>query len=330
MGYLELHTEALVVDTHCDTLQCLYPGRVDPLTPHRVKLGLGKRARVGHVDIPRLVEGGVDCQVFAIGAARVIFPPRAVRTALQMIDIFFRECEKNTDRIAPVFSYGDVLKANSEGKLTAMLAVEGGEVVEGDSGVLRMLYRLGIRMFSLVYHRSELADGASQKTSGGLTTLGVEIVEELQRLGIIIDVSHLNEAGFWNLVEIVKKPIIASHSSCRALRDHRRNLTDEQIEAMADNGGVVGVNFAPHFIDPVKATVERVVDHIDHIVDLVGLDHVGLGSDFDGIRNTPEGLEDVTCMPNVTKTLVERGYSPSEVKKILGENHLRVFKQVLG
>lgn len=329
--YLELHGEALVVDTHCDTLECFYPERVAPLTPHRMELGLGKRANVGHVDIPRLIEGGVDCQVFAIGAARVIFPPRAVKTALQMIDIFYRECEKNKEKITPVYSYKDILKAYTEGKIAALLAVEGGEVIGGDVGVLRMLHRLGVRILSLVYHRSELADGASQnRTNGGLTTLGVEVAEEIQRLGIVADVSHLNDAGFWDLVKIVKKPMIASHSSCRALCNHPRNLTDEQIEAMADEGGVIGVNFAPSFIHPVKATVGRVVDHIDHIVDLVGVDHVGLGSDFDGIRSTPEGLEDVTCMPNVTKVLVERGYSPDEVKKILGENHLRVFKQVMG
>jgi membrane dipeptidase len=185
-------------------------------------------------------------------------------------------------------------------------------------------------MFSLVYHRSELADGASQnRTRGGLTTLGVEAAEEAQRLGIVMDVSHLSDAGFWDLIEIVKKPLIASHSSCRALCDHPRNLADDQVRAMADRGGVIGVNFAPNFIHPVKATVERVVDHIDHIVSLVGIDHVGLGSDFDGISTTPEGLEDVTRMPNVTKVLVDRGYSSSEVKKILGENHLRVFKQVM-
>ena len=329
--YLELHREALVVDTHCDALQCLYPGRADPLTPHRVELGLGKRASVGHVDIPRLIEGGVDCQVFAIGAARVIFPPRAVKAALQMIDIFYRECEKNSEAITPVFSHEDILKAHAEGKIAALLAVEGGEVIGGDTGILRMLYKLGVRIFSLVYHRSELADGASQnRTKGGLTTLGLQVAEELQRLGIVVDVSHLNDAGFWGLMEVVKKPVIASHSSCRALCDHPRNLTDEQIEAMAERGGVVGVAFAPGFIHPVKATVERVVDHIDHIVEFVGVDHVGLGSDFDGISTTPEGLEDVTRMPNVTKVLVERGYSEGDVKKILGENHLRVFRQVMG
>lgn len=338
MGYLELHRKALVVDTHCDTLQCLCPERMNPITPHRVELGLGQRANVGHVDIPRLREGGVDCQVFAIGAARVIFPRDAIRTALQMIDIFYKECQENSDRIAPAFSYGDIRKANSDGKLAAVLSVEGGEVIEGDSGLLRMLHRLGIRMFSLVYHRSELADGALEslvprrynRTDGRLTALGIEVLEELQRLGIVIDVSHLNDAGFWDLVEIVEKPIVASHSSCRALCNHPRNLSDEQIRAIAEKDGVIGVNFAPNFIHPVKATVERVVDHIDHIVNLVGADYCGLGSDFDGIRSTPEGLEDVTCMPNVTKELVKRGYSSKEVYKILGENHLRVFKQVIG
>lgn len=330
-SYLDIHREAFVVDTHCDALQCLYPGRVDPLTPHRLELGLGKRAKVGHVDIPRLVEGGVDCQVLAVGAARVIFPPRAVKTALQMIDIFYRECEKNREKIAPVFAYDDIVKVHSEGRVAVMLAVEGGEVIGGDSGVLRMLHRLGVRMFSLVYHRSELADGASQNiTKGGLTTLGLEIAEELQRLRVLIDVSHINDAGFWDLIEVVKAPMIASHSSCRELCDHPRNLSDEQIRAIADRGGVVGINFAPNFIHPTEATVERVVDHIDHVADIAGVDYVGLGSDFDGIRDTPRGLEDVTKIPNITKALVEREYPPHDIKKILGNNHLRVFKQVIG
>jgi membrane dipeptidase len=328
-NYVELHKKALVVDTHCDALQCLYPGRVDPITPRRLELG--KRASVGHVDIPRLIEGGVDCQVFAIGAARTVFPPRAVKTALQMIDIFYRECENNSDKIVPAYSYDDIVRANSEGKIAALLAVEGGEVIGGDTGVLRMLHRLGIRIFSFVYHRSELADGVTQgRTRGGLTTLGLEVAEEVQRLGIVADVSHLSDAGFWDLIEISRKPVIASHSCCRALCSHPRNLTDEQIKALADRGGVVGVAFAPDFIHPVKVTVEAVVEHIEHIINLVGVDHVGLGSDFDGIRSTPKGLEDVTCMPNITRVLVERGYTDGDVRKILGENHLRIFREVIG
>ena len=155
-------------------------------------------------------------------------------------------------------------------------------------------------------------------------------MQELDRLGVLIDISHLSDAGFWDLVDVAKGPIMASHSNARAICDHPRNMTDEMIQAMADRGGVMGLNFAPSFVHPTHATVQGVVDHIDHIVDLVGPDHVGLGSDFDGIPYTPVGLEDVTRMPNITAELVERGYAEEDVRKILGENHLRLIKEVIG
>jgi len=329
---LRLHREALVVDTHCDTLQCLFPGRGSPpITPLRVESGLGGRSDKGHLDIPRMVEGGVDCQVFAVFAAPEAHPPRPLNVALQLIDVFYRECEKNADRIVPVFSYEEIIAANRDEKIAALLSVEGGEALEGKMGVLRMLYRLGVRMMSLTWNwRNELADGVGEEgTTGGLSNLGVRVVEEMNRLGMIIDVSHLSDAGFWSLMNITKGPVMASHSNCRALCNHRRNLTDDQIRAIAEKGGVIGVTFPANFIHAEKATVERLVDHVDHIVKLVGADHVGLGSDFDGTTKVPEGLEDVTRMPNITKALVARGYPEEDIRKILGENHLRVFKEIL-
>jgi len=332
---MEIHRDAIVVDTHCDTLKCLsslFTRARDAMWTDRSAVGLGSRADVGHVDIPRLREGGVDCQVFAISSLRDRTPPFALRTALDMLDVFYSECEKNRDRIVPATSHSDILRAVRGGKVAALLSIEGADVIEGSLGALRVFHRLGVRMVGLVHSRRNLlADGVTDsRTGGGLSEFGVEVVEELNRLGILIDVSHLSDAGFWDLVDVTKAPFVASHSNSRAVCDHPRNLTDDQIRALADRGGVMGINFAPAFVHPTHATVERVVDHIDHIVELVGADHVGLGSDFDGIPATPEGLEDVSKIPNITRELVRRGYPEEDIRKILGENHLRVFREVVG
>jgi membrane dipeptidase len=293
---------------------------------------MGVRSSLGHVDIPRLLEGGVDCQVFAISSERSRLPSYPLRTALEMIDRFYIECGKTPDYIAPIKCYDDILKASKDGKVAAMLSIEGADVIEGKADLLRIFHRLGVRMVGLVHSiRNLLADGvADRRSKGGLSVLGVEAVELMERLGVIIDVSHLNDEGYWDLVEITQKPFIASHSNARAVCNHPRNMDDDMIRALAERGGVMGMNFAPNFVHPTTATVERMVDHIDYITELVGPDYIGLGSDFDGIPFTPVGLEDVTKMPNITKELVKRDYSPNDIKKILGENHLRLFKKVLG
>ena len=333
--HLKLHEDAVVVDTHCDTLKCLMPMFTLPRNSQwddRSDIGMGVRSKLGHIDIPRLREGGVNCQVFAISSVRDRTRPYALRTAMEMIDIFYRECEKNSDSITPVTTHDDILKATGEGKVAAMLSIEGADVIEGKIGLLRVFHRLGVRMVGLVHSlRNELADGvADRRTKGGLSELGVQAVEELDRLGVLIDVSHLSDAGFWDLMDVAKGPVMASHSNARAVCDHPRNMTDKMIEAISDRGGVMGMNFAPGFVHPTHATVQGVVDHVDHIVGLVGPDHVGLGSDFDGISYTPVGLEDVTRMPNITVEIVKRGYSEEDIKKILGGNHLRLIKEVVG
>jgi membrane dipeptidase len=332
---MELHREALVVDTHCDTLKCLMPMFTLPRDSQwddRSDFGMGVRSSLGHIDLPRLREGGVDCQVFAISSVRERTRPYALRTAMEMISLFYGECEAHSDVVTPVTTHGEILEAAYEGKVAAMLSIEGADIIEGKVGLLSVYHRLGVRMVGLVHSlRNELADGvADERTGGGISMLGVEAVEELERLGMLIDVSHLSDAGFWDLIEIAKGPVMASHSNARAVCDHPRNMTDDMIRAMAERGGVMGMNFAPGFVHPTKATVQGVVNHIDHIVDLVGPDHVGLGSDFDGIPYTPEGLEDVTLMPNITAELVGRSYSDEDIKKILGLNHLRLMKEVLG
>jgi membrane dipeptidase len=335
---LRLHREALVVDTHCDTLMQIKTGQgtaggLIPLHGRGIpQRRLGERSNQGHIDLPRLVEGGVDCQTFAIYTARQENQPDALRTALQMVETFDAECAANERVVAHVRRYNEILTANKAGKVAALLAIEGAEPLMGDVALIRIFHKLGVRMISLTWNwRTPFADGLSAKRSQSkLTDLGVDALREMERLGIVYDVSHLSDSCFWDVVEVKKGPFIASHSNCRAVCDHPRNLTDDMIRALADHGGVMGMNFAPAFVDKEKATVERLVDHIDHVVKLVGADHVGLGSDFDGIDTTPEGLEDASKMPNVTRELVRRGYGDDEIGKILGGNHLRAFKEVIG
>ena len=323
---LRIHGEALVVDTHCDTLMKLTPQRRGSPPARR----LGERSDQGHIDLPRLREGGVDCQTFAVYTGGRVNQPGATLRALMMIDAFHMECEAN-EGIVHVCSHDEILGAEKAGRVAALLAIEGAEPLQGDLGVLRMLYRLGVRMLSFTWNwRTPFADGLAAKRSGGrLTDLGVDALREMERLGMVLDVSHISDSCFWDVVDLKEGPFIASHSNCRDVCDHQRNLTDDMIRALADHGGVTGMNFAPAFVDEEEATVERVVDHIDHIVDLVGPDHVGLGSDFDGIGSTPVGLEDASRMPNITRELVKREYPDEDILKILGGNHLRVFKDVL-
>ncbi len=330
---LRFHKECIVIDAHCDTLKAFFKDIFPSITPLRLEEGLGRRSEKGHVDIPRLREGGVDCQVFAVFVSNVPSPPKPLHRALNLIEIFYKQTQSNKDSISPCFNCEDILKAVNEGKIAAILSLEGAEALEADISMLSILYRLGIRIMSLTWnHRNQFADGVKEdRTRSSLTDLGVKLVEEMEELEVLIDVSHLSESCFWDLVELTDFPIIASHSNCKALCDHPRNLDDKQIEAIADKGGVIGMNFYPKFLrKDGRATVKDVVDHMDHVIELVGVDHVGLGSDFDGISSTPLGLEDVSKLPNITLELFSRGYGKEEIRKILGDNYLRVFKRLWG
>lgn len=324
-----------MVDTHCDTLKCLLPQFTrtrDSMWEDRSKVGFGIRSNLGHIDLPRLKEGGVDCQVFAISSERDPTPAYSLRTAMEMIDAFYSECEKYPKLVQPVSSYAEIVKVNEVGRIAAMLSIEGADVLEGRLSMLRVYHRLGIRMVGLVHSlRNLLADGvADNRTNGGLSQFGVEVVEEINRLGMIVDVSHLSDAGFWDVIENSKDPVVASHSNARAVCQHPRNMTDNMIKALAERGGVIGMNFASDFVHKTKPSIETLVDHIDHIVDLVGPRYVGLGSDFDGIPATPKGLEDVSKMPSITEELVKREYSEEFIRLILGGNHIRLIKEVVG
>ncbi len=284
------------------------------------------------MDFPRLTEGGVNVQFFAHYIEPAFKPDRGLLRFMQLADVFYREVESSGGAAEVAFSVSDIRRITGEDRIACILAIEGGEAIQGDIAVLRMLYRLGVRSIGLTWNqRNALADGVGEiRTGGGLTNVGVEAVREMNRLGVLVDVSHLTEPGFWDVVEVTDMPFIASHSNARAVCDHVRNLTDQQIVAMAKKGGVMGMNFAPAFVHPEIATLEGVLDHIDHIVQLVGIEHVGVGSDFDGIGSTPRGLEDVTCLPRLTEGLVERGYADEDITAVLGGNFLRVCEQVWG
>ncbi len=279
-------------------------------------------------------EGGVDVQFFAVFIEDIYKPDRSLKRTLQLIDCFYKEIEKNQDDISLVTNYNQIEEVNSAGKIAAILSIEGGEALEGDLGVLRVLYKLGVRLLTLTWNqRNQIADGIGEsRTGSGLTKFGLEVIDEMNRLGMLIDVSHLSETGFWDVIKKSKAPIVASHSNCYALCPHLRNLKDEQIKALADKGGVIGITFVPNFLtqEKRKTTVGDVVKHIDYLVEKVGVDYIGLGSDFDGTGGLPIGLEGVDKVPNITGELLDRGYKEKDIKKILGENFLRVFKEVVG
>ena len=329
---VELHRKCIVVDAHCDAILGLMSDSPDPVFRSSTKRTLGEQSNIGHIDIPRMLKGGIDVEVFAIWIEPIFASNLSSKRALQCLDVFFSELEKNHDKIALARNYNDVITNHKEGKISALLSLEGGEAIDGDIRILRMMYRIGVRIVTLVWNnRNKIADGINEaRSKGGLTNFGVQVVEEMNKLGMIIDVSHLSDQGFWDVLEVSKHPVIASHSNCRSLCDVPRNLSDDMIKALAEKGGVIGVNFVPCFLSKDNnATVETVVDHIDHIVETVGVNHVGLGSDFEGVEKMAKGLEDASKLPNLTKVLVSRGYSDQEIEKILGGNFLRIFREIL-
>ncbi len=321
-----LHKEAIVVDTHCDTLSRFLPRR----GPRFGQRSLGERSESGHIDFPRMIEGGVTCQTFAMYTGNKPIVPDATLMALKMVDIFYESINAN-EGIVSVTTPDEIIAAKKEGKVCGLLSIEGAEPLMGDLGLLRVFHRLGVKMMSFAWNfRTPFADGlGAGRAESKLPELGVKALEEMEKVGMVFDVSHLCDSNFWDVADLMKGTFIASHSNCRDICDHPRNLTDDMIRALADHDGVMGMNFAPAFVSKENATVENLVDHIDHIVDIVGPDYVGLGSDFDGIGKPPEGLEDISKMPNITRVLVKREYSDEDILKILGGNHIRVFKKVL-
>ncbi|MGF7398425.1 dipeptidase [Thermoanaerobacterium thermosaccharolyticum] len=310
----------MFVDFHCDTLYLIEKDGRD----------IAKKNDKGHIDLVRLEEGMVHLQVFATFVEPEYMRKDAAAKTLKMIDKLYQLMEK-TDKIKLILSGKDVEEAKNENKLGALLSIEGGEALEGDLALLRMFYKLGVRAMTLTWSlRNDLGDGILGSSDYGLTSFGKDVIKEMNRLGMIVDVSHLNERGFWDAINICDKLLIASHSDCKALCRHPRNLSDEQIKAIADKGGVIGINFCPNFLrDDDNASIEDVLDHIEHIVNLVGINHVGFGSDFDGIEKTPLGLDDVASFPKILDGLKKGGFSDDEINSISHDNFERIIKEIL-
>ena len=312
---LELNREALVVDAHVDTVIHLDRGG----------RGLASRGR-GHLDLERLRAAGVNVLFFAHYIRPQFKPHLALAELMTLMDRTLGEAEG--EGVAIVTDAPSARRAAASGQLGLYLTIEGGEVLHGRPEILRVIHRLGFRSMSLTWNqRNQLADGVWERsTGGGLSSVGAAVVREMSRLGMLVDVAHLSEAGFWDVMETADPGrVIASHANASALCAHPRNLSDEQIKGLAQHGGVMGITLAPDFVHPTDPCLLGVLDHLEHAVSLVGPDHVGLGTDFDGIRRTPRGLSDVSCLPRITAGLLARGWRPGEIRKVLGENFLRVM-----
>lgn len=368
---LAVHRRAVTIDLHADTVQFMVDEGAD----------LNRRLDSTHLDAVRMKEGGLDAQFFSIWVEPNLYGgggARCVARADEQINAVRALAEKNPETWVLATNAADIRRAADEGKLAALVGLEGGYAIDEKLENVERLYQMGVRYITPAWTYSLSWAGSSGDAAGrtrGLNDFGRAVVREMNRLGIMVDVSHVSDKTFADIVETSTKPVIASHSNARAIVNHPRNLTDEQIRALAKTGGVVCVVFYPAFVEPgwdekkarvdaeiaalvreagekatgrgsfkriardrvrerefkkrlPPVTVARVVDHIDHIVRLVGVDHVGVGSDFDGIQAVPADLSTVADFPNLTKELLRRGYTEDDVSKILGGNILRVMEEV--
>jgi membrane dipeptidase len=352
-----LYRDAIVIDTHDDT-------------PSRISIegvDIGKRLPDGNVDIPRLLDGGVTGIFFSIWPDPVFAPHESIRRSLELIDVVYKVIEANPDRIGLAVNATDVVRLKRQGKVAALMGI-----------ALRMFHQLGVRYMTLTHsNTNDWADSSTDTPRWhGLNDLGKNVVREMNRIGMMVDLSHVSDETFYAALKVTTKPVIMSHSSCRALDNHPRNATDEMLLALAKNGGVVGINFYSEFVDqkfrdamlahnkdllalfnanarnqttnPDEASrkswyelkhytdgVSRppfsaLIDQIDHAVKVAGVDHVGLGSDFDGAPSTPQGMDSMLDMVKIAQALKDRGYKDEDIKKILGGNFLRVLREVTG
>ncbi|MGB6835028.1 MAG: dipeptidase [Candidatus Acidiferrum sp.] len=361
-----LHFSSLVIDTHADTTQRFLDNSFD----------LGARNALGSIDIPRMKEGGLGAIFFSIWIPSKVTGPDAVKRALDQIDAVREEVRKHADDLALATTAEGIRAAHEHGKIAALIGVEGGHMIASDLSVLRTYAELGARYMTLTHTGNvEWADASTDKpVHNGLTDFGKEVVREMNRLGMIVDVSHVSDKTFADVLEVSKAPVFASHSDCRALCDAPRNMTDDMIRALAAKGGVIQINYHVGFLsqefrntekahpewdkaisleiqrrcgaregcrliegdritreyvtrgDLPKVEWTKIIEHINHAVKIAGIEHVGLGSDFDG-ANMPFGMEDASKLPRITQALLEEGYSEGDVKKILGENTLRLMAE---
>lgn len=316
------HHNTIMLDLHNDILE-----RISADTSYRLK----NRNTYNHTDIPRLREGGVDLQFFAIWVSPNQYT-NYYQQALYMLNLFNREMNDNINSIAQARNWRQADSIINQGKIAAVIGVEGGHHIEDSIEKLLNLYNAGMRYLTITWNNSTswaVSAADNRSTTVGLSDFGRQIIRKLDSLGVIIDVSHTGIKTIQDILQVTNNPIIASHSGARALRNHTRNLYDWQIQDIANSGGVIGVFFYPPFLNGTSnATIQDVINHIDYIKNLVGIDYVAIGSDFDGIGITPFGLEDVSKFPALTEALFNRGYSREDVEKILYKNFRRVFSQV--
>jgi membrane dipeptidase len=324
---MKIHRSALLIDTHNDVTSRTVDG-----------FDIGSRDSKSHTDIARLRQGGVGAVFFAAYvAADYVNGNRSAHRALEMIDTVRHDiAERYPGDFAFARTADEIEAAHRQGKIAALIGIEGGHAIEDSLRLLRDYQRLGVRYMTLTHTNSNTWAGSAgssdkppEQPERGLTDLGKQVVREMNRLGVMVDVSHVSDKTFWDALNASSAPVFASHSSCRALCDVRRNMTDEMIRAMAAKGGVIQINFYCSFLTKDKtASLADAVAHIDHAVKVGGVDHVGIGSDFDGIPCAPAGLEDVSKFPNLTRALLEKGYSAEDIRKIYGANLLRFMRAV--
>jgi membrane dipeptidase len=372
---LEIQNSAIVVDTHADTPQRFLDEGFD--------IGSTDPNDVGHISLDKVKRGNLGAEFFSIWVDPQTNQGQFAKHTFDLIDSVYEQAAHHSDRMMMAFSVADIERAHKEHKLAACMGIEGGHSIENDIHLLRDYYRLGVRYMTLSWsNTNEWADSSGDIDDpkilhhNGLTDFGKQVVLEMNRLGMMVDISHVADKTFWDAIATTKAPVIASHSSARALDDAPRNMTDDMLRAVAKNGGVVDVNFFSGFddqnfwnaaraqakdkaaaeqkyIDDMKAQgkevnyteVDRIdrewtakiprppfkvlIDHIDHIAKIAGVDHVGLGSDFDGVSGaTPQGMDSAADLPKITQGLLDRGYRAEDIKKILGGNVLRVFRDV--
>jgi membrane dipeptidase len=375
---LKLHRKAIIVDGHNDITEIMVDERYDLATPSAGKY---------HTDLARLKQSGMTGQFFSVyvdrkyasqahASGKYLVEGGSARRALDLIDVIYRMAEKYPQDLSMAYSTDDIRRAKKQGKVGALLGIEGGHAIENSLSALREFYRLGVRYMTLTHNNTnEWADACCDVARhGGLSDYGKEVVREMNRLGMIIDVSHVSDETMADVLDTTAAPVIASHSSARALANHKRNIPDDLLKRIGQNGGVVMINFYPAFIDervrllvvareerlkperdrlaelykndPERLAAERkklddanplnppptplsvLIDHIDHVRKVAGVDYVGLGSDFDGVPFLPQGMEDVTKLTNITYELLRRGYTEEEVRKVLGGNVMRAFAEV--
>ena len=367
---LRVYREAFVIDTHNDMASRILDDGYDPDVRHAPGFG----PREGHTDLPRLVESGISAQYMSawVASSYAATPGASFDRAMRQVTTIRGWVDRHPDRLRFATTAADVRRARQEGRIAILIGVEGGHAIESSLERLRDLHARGVRYLTLTWNNgltwagSAMGEGGTR--TGGLTDFGREVVREMNRLGMLVDISHVSDSTFFDAVAASSVPVIASHSSARALAGSPRNLTDEQLRAVARSGGVVNVNFFSRFLDDeysaradaVEARIAAaragsdsagivrlaglrdsllaaipptpfgvLIDHIEHVARVAGVDHVGLGSDFDGVSALPDGMEDVTRLPRIAQALLDRGWSEEDVKKVLGGNMLRVMERVL-